>query len=244
MRLIRQARSGWREFGFFAMALLIHGALLLLPMKTWQAHPPDGNSRNELIQVNLRPAPRMPASPLEPARALHTPVKVLAQPLLERKPAADYILAEIPLPSPMPELENQAASESPPVQVLSSEQLRFQAGQLARLAPPAQTGSSLGTAKPMAPPANWSQHAGAPIFSSFEDRSHEVTLPETATVVDRWQAADGSHQVIVHIPNGDSLCGRADAYNPMQPLVEQVMMFQPCGRKPTFTMPERYKKGS
>lgn len=237
MRLIRQARSGWREFSFFAVALLIHGALLLLPMKTWQAHQSAGEHRQDLIQVQLRPAPEIPSAPLEPLP------EVQGQALPEKKPAADYTLAEIPPPSDKPVPEDQASSDTSPVQALSTRQLRLQAAQAAKLVPPAQSNPGLGIPKPRAPPANWNKHAGAPFLSSFDDRSHEVTLPEATTVLDRWQAADGSHQLMVQLPNGDSLCGRAAAYNPMQPLVEPVMMFSPCGSKPTFTMPDRYRKG-
>lgn len=56
-------------------------------------------------------------------------------------------------------------------------------------------------------------------------------------VVDRWLAADGSHNVMVELPGGDLLCGRAESWDPLRPLVEPVMMFRSCGHRPTFTVP-------
>jgi hypothetical protein len=45
---------------------------------------------------------------------------------------------------------------------------------------------------------------------------------------------------MVRMPNGELLCGRAEAWNPMSPLVEPVMMYRPCGNgRRTFEMPER-----
>jgi hypothetical protein len=67
-----------------------------------------------------------------------------------------------------------------------------------------------------------------------------VAPPETE-IVDRWLAADGSQNVVVNLPSGETLCGRAEAWNPMQALVEHVMMFRSCGGggKRTFEMASR-----
>lgn len=60
-------------------------------------------------------------------------------------------------------------------------------------------------------------------------------------IVDRWLAADGSHNVVLRAPSGNLLCGRAEAWDPLRPLVEHVTMFGACGNgEPTFEWPDRY----
>lgn len=68
-----------------------------------------------------------------------------------------------------------------------------------------------------------------------------MVAPRKTEVVDRWLAADGSHNVVIHTPTGHIFCGRALAWDPMQPLVEHVMQFRPCGGggKRSFDMPRR-----
>ena len=71
-----------------------------------------------------------------------------------------------------------------------------------------------------------------------------MVLPNKTEIVDRWLAADGSQNVVVNTPDGHTLCGRARAWDPMQPLVEHVMQFRPCGGggKRTFEMPRRHER--
>jgi len=66
--------------------------------------------------------------------------------------------------------------------------------------------------------------------------------PARVEIEDRWLAADGSHNVVVNLPDGSTMCGRAAAWNPLQPLVEHVMMFRNCGGggKRSFTMKSPY----
>ena len=73
--------------------------------------------------------------------------------------------------------------------------------------------------------------------TSFARVAAGVHLPAVPTIRDRWLAGDGSHQVMVALPNGDIVCGRAEAWDPMRPLIEHVMLFRTCGREQTFTMP-------
>jgi hypothetical protein len=68
-----------------------------------------------------------------------------------------------------------------------------------------------------------------------------MVAPRKTEVVDRWLAADGSHNVVIHTSAGHTFCGRALAWDPMRPLVEHVMQFRPCGGggKRSFDMPRR-----
>jgi hypothetical protein len=102
----------------------------------------------------------------------------------------------------------------------------------------------LGSARSYRPPANWRPHAGAPYLAESDNRFNGMAAPAEVEIVDRWLASDGSQNVVVNLPNGDTVCGRAEPWNPMQPLVEHIMMFRPCGGggKRTFTMPDRYSQ--
>lgn len=247
MHLFQQSAQAWRNLGFFAMALIVHIALLMLPIKAWQTNKPPGEplnqSLNEPITVHLQAAQKALSETVEPKTEAQAPVTDQTPPTLVRKPAAEYTLAKIPPPSDNLVPEERQASETSTDKTLNTQQLRQWVEKADGLAPPQEASRALGTAKSYRPPANWSRNAGAAFFASFDDRSHEPNLPADVTVVDRWQAADGSHQVVVQLPTGESMCGRAEAYNPMQPLVEHIMMFRICGRTPTFTMPERFSKG-
>jgi hypothetical protein len=68
-----------------------------------------------------------------------------------------------------------------------------------------------------------------------------MIAPAETELLDRWQAADGSQNVVINTPRGETLCGRAEAWDPMHPLVEYVMLFRSCGGggKRTFTMDKR-----
>jgi hypothetical protein len=91
----------------------------------------------------------------------------------------------------------------------------------------------LGVFKP--PPSNpWPASPAA----SADQRGAD--LPSRNGVIDHWLAADGSHNFMIRASNGQVLCGRAEAWNPMSPLVEPVMMYRACGNgRRTFEMPAR-----
>ena len=88
----------------------------------------------------------------------------------------------------------------------------------------------LGVLTPQPPPPNW--RAGTP--------AEDTALPAKTGIVDQWLAADGSRNLMIRTPTGQLLCGRAEAWNPMYPLVEPVMMYRACGGgRPSFEMPSR-----
>jgi len=235
-RILQRPVLNARDLTFLALAVAVHAALLLLPLKAWHASQPELSDR---LTVRLRPFaipaesfPRIEPEPDPPTREAAPPVEKPAFQTDQRKPAMAFSLEEIPPPP----AESQ-------VQKLDSRQLRRLAEQTDLISQKPGSESQLGSATEYKAPANWKRHAGAPFFAGFDNRSHVVTLPEDVEIEDRWQANDGSHQVLVNLPSGEIMCGRAEAYNPMQPLVEPIMMFTICGKKSTFSVPEHFKKG-
>jgi hypothetical protein len=92
-------------------------------------------------------------------------------------------------------------------------------------------------------PSYW--RGGIPGALPSENLFDGMVAPAQTEIVDRWIEADGSHNVVVNLPNGETFCGRAAAWDPMRPLVEHVMMFRSCGGggKRTFTMaPRKYQE--
>jgi hypothetical protein len=87
-----------------------------------------------------------------------------------------------------------------------------------------------GVFRPLSPPPNW--RSGTP--------AEGAAPPAKTGIVDQWLAADGSRNVMIRTPAGQLLCGRAEAWNPMSPLVEPVMMYRACGAgRRTFELPAR-----
>lgn len=81
------------------------------------------------------------------------------------------------------------------------------------------------------------------IYDGTKDRRASGDTPgrHGMETIDRWLAADGSQNVMITLPSGETYCGRAEAWNPMNPLIEPVMMYRPCGPSspPTFELSRR-----
>jgi len=97
----------------------------------------------------------------------------------------------------------------------------------------------LGVFVPQPIPQNWRPRIGVE-----DNLFNGMILPTKTEVVDRWLAADGSHKVVINTPSGETLCGRAQPWNPMNPEIEPIMAFWKCGGggKRNFKMPERYMR--
>ena len=78
-------------------------------------------------------------------------------------------------------------------------------------------------------PQNWRRGTGAEALAPFDNTFNGKTVPTDVEVVDRWLAADGSHNVVIETPQGLRLCGRAQAWDPARPLVEHIMQWKICG---------------
>ena len=197
---------------WLGLAVLLHAAALLLPLTY-----PKGQATldRSLIVSLLRPLP-LPAPATTPL-FVPDPVSVTAQ----KRPVP-------PVPVP-PEVS------TPQPRLPSTEEI-LEATRQSKWTLPTEPARRLGAFVPPAPPPNWQ-----PSIATRENRFSDAYAPPETEIVDRWLAADGSHNVVIRTPNGMTLCGRALPWNPMEPLVEHVMMFRSCGGggERTFRMPER-----
>ena len=214
--------------GWLLFAILLHVPLLLLHL---QREPPTAQALQHL-KIELRNSVRPePASP-EPPQAQPRPEDAPRQ---EPAPSAADPMAATVIPPAAP-----SVSDAPPPS-LSSALLLDLARRQAWKAPPAADTRELGVFRSRPPPANW-QPRTRPEANLFDD----LVAPAQVEVVDRWLAADGSQNVIIKTPSGETYCGRLEAWSPMNPLFEPVAMWRTCGGggRRTFEMPERYRKSA
>jgi hypothetical protein len=238
MNIRAQEQNGRpRELGFLVLALAVHAALLLLPLKSWQTGPkpvPD------TIRVQLRALPQVPRMepPATDLAKAQTDILDLPPPPITKDEAGPIPLVQQANGQEEPTITER--EPNPP----NARLLRQSLEKSDWLKEPHKASKQLGEQPAYRMPGNWKENAGAPYLAEFENTFNGMTAPSEVEIVDRWLAADGSHRVVVNLPNGETMCGRAEAYNPMQPLVEPIMLFGSCGGggKRTFSVPEYYKR--
>jgi len=205
-----------RLAGWLLVAILAHAILLLLPYQRAQ-HADKG--RPGLRVSLLAPAAAAPAT----------------APELKRNPAPPRGTV---LPARQAKLPTGIDTEAPAKPALPSAAYLLDLARRREWRLP-QPGSSqqLGVFVPQPLPPNWRPSPAAP-----PARFSNVALPEKTQVVDRWLAADGSHNVVVTTPGGETWCGRSESWDPMNPLVEPIRVFRSCGGggERTFDMPRPY----
>ena len=215
---------GRRDVLWLLAAVLFHALLLAIPVhlaETPQARP-------QRVEIALRPNWRPPTpSPLQTVTAVEH-----ASPAIPELPAAKTASAiEQQDAAPL-----QADLPQPPAPMLSLARLLDSASRIKWDSPAERANRRLGVFTPRPAPENW-----RPRILVEDNRFDDAILPTRTLVIDRWLAADGSHNVVIETPTGHTLCGRAEPWNPMSPLYEPIMMFRPCGGggERSFKMPRR-----
>lgn len=215
-----QIRFNRRDSLWLALAVLLHALLLLLPADHFRPAP-----HNPLTLSVSLPVPRVAdPAPVKTADAVSPPGSPSAQ-------------------APSPAAEIDAEEERPEPQVTATPSERISAarlidsiGRIDWSLPEEQEQRRLGVPAPYRVPDNW-----LPRLRREDNRFDGKTVPARTEIIDRWVAADGSHNMVVETSGGDTICGRAQRWNPMSPLVEPVMMYWKCGGggRRSFKMPER-----
>jgi hypothetical protein len=224
------------NLAWLALAIAIHGLLLLVPLRDRQA--PAG--LQPAIAIQLVPHKPRNDEPVTPdAQPLGPAPQVTTQPALEPQqadvgpPALQLVQPDPAGPEPSETSDKPNAMSAARLIDLVS-RMSSNARQSPFSRPPASTPSGSQN-------SSWRRGsksaAGLPDNNLFDG----MVAPAETELVDRWQAADGSNNVVINTPNGETLCGRAEAWNPLRPLMEPLMMFRSCGGggKRTFTMDKR-----
>jgi len=221
-----QTVSSHRIAWWLALAVLLHGLLLLVPYGPGQ--PPA--TALSVLRLALTAAPRPLATPRQAAE----PAPADPVPPTPRMPEA-----RPPAVAPLPPPAAIEAPAKPAESGIDPDALLDAVRRVERARTPNDR-RQLGVFSAPAAPPNWNP-PGVPGPNRFDG----MVAPEKSRVVDRWRASDGSHNVVIETPGGETVCGRAEAWDPMRPLVEPVMQYRPCGGggERTFEMPKRYERG-
>ena len=215
----------WRkqDAAWLALAVSAHALLLLIPLG--QEGPAVVTAHAvtvELTHWSGAPAtdrPQIPEVAADPTNNVRAPKPIPFTPRETPGTTADHRVSD------------PVSTKDTVTDRLTTARLLHLARHSTLEAQPSRTLRELGAIPARAQPPGWNRPGN--LFDGM------IAPPETE-IVDRWLAADGSHNVVVNLPNGETVCGRAEAWNPMQPLVEHVMMFRNCGGgKRTFEMASR-----
>ena len=219
-------RLGRRDALWLAVAVSFHAVLLLIPLR--QALQVPENSRK--LSVSLLTAP----GKWEALREVLPTARPMEQPPAGGVPGPAVPEIRAPLQPESPEsAPRQSGTEASAAILIDS---------LNRIDWPSRGEDGrrrLGVFKPQPIPHNW-----RPSIKVEDNRFDGMAVPAVTGIVDRWLAADGSHRVVVNTPRGETLCGRAQAWNPMQPLIEPVMSWWKCGGggERAFRMPDPFMR--
>lgn len=225
-----------RDGLWLAIALLLHLALLGLPMK--ERNPRPGDSQVVAIDLQLVASKPSMADPDPVVPEEEPPEPEVHEPIpddpVEPAPIINDSVAVTELPdSPHPD------EIQPETGTLTTASFLHSASEMDWSVEDAAPQRSLGVPVPGSTPELWS-----PIFAVESNRFDGMTVPGKVEVVDRWLSSDGTRHVVLNTPGGQTLCGSGKAWDPMRPLVEHVMSYKTCGGggDRTFEMPEQYRR--
>lgn len=222
--LVRENRLGYREGRWLLLAVALHLLLLTIP---------GSNDEPGRVIEPARLAIRL-MSVVAPARPEPSTVPVPEPPRAQPMPAPPRTAPAPPTPAPASIPAPELASDPPKIDpaVSAARLIGMRDSVSARVPLPERSSVpnlKLGSPGALEQPGNWRPGTGAEALAPFENWFNGKTAPSDVEVVDRWLAADGSHNVIVETPAGLRLCGRAQAWDPARPLIESIMMWQVCG---------------
>lgn len=224
---LRAADSRW-----LILAVVAHALILAIPIK--RVTEAVQLAPAELLVRLVMPAPRAKVAPPSTEALEAAPAEPLE--IDEVVPTAQP--RSIPAPKPTTEAKpvTPEVDHSPLIPItppVTTARLIDQRDSVAETVPLPNDSTTaprrLGTPEDYEMPSNWQRHAGAEALAPFDNTFNGKTVPENVEVVDSWKAADGSHNVVVETPAGLRMCGRARAHDPLNPLVESVMMWKVCG---------------
>ncbi len=213
------ASKRWKKSDgvWLLLALFVHASLLLIPLQ----RPRLAANVNSTLAVRLLPIAHV-AFRHDGAEAEFAPVPA-------QVPARES--PQIATAGPRPEIPppHHPVDEKPAFRALTTAGLLDTARTMRLDRVRAGGARPLGVHVHQDLPPNWRPGAGARALQAGDGLFTGMGVPAEVEIVDRWLAADGSHNVVLNLPNGQTVCGRAEAWNPLQALVEHVMMFRTCG---------------
>jgi hypothetical protein len=220
-------RFNWPDGAWLTVALLLHVSLLFIPLRQ---HSAD-RVRSSTLTLSLMPPPRLEIENEHIADPAPPPGK--------SKPETDESrLSEMP-PTAIAQPEPSTADKETSSVSITTAHLVDAASRTKWPVPATENLRQLGVHQARETPDNW--RSGIRLDENLFDG---MTVPARTEIVDQWLDADGSFRVVINTPAGETLCGRKQAWDPMRPMVEHLVMFTTCGGggKRTFKMPDRFNR--
>jgi hypothetical protein len=224
MRLVAARHRAVMDWRYLLLALLLHLALLLLPLR--QIAPPA--PRELTVELWLEPvtaqvpetANPLPDMPVEtpPSEAVIEPGPV-PEPTLPAEPDSLPARDMATITPPEPEQEPQVAEEVPPRDAILASIADW------KWQEPAAAPSPLGHIHDHDSYAMLSKR----ILPLEENLFDDYLLPSSSEVLDQWQEPGGVQRMVVRLPNGETLCARQEPVNDFRPWEQMPMMFGRCG---------------
>jgi len=210
------------DYLWVGVALLFHAMLLLMPFSM----PNEVAPKSETISVTFVTPPEAETPEEQPVESELATTQPDTKP--EKKPAS---ITTAPLEPqeqvPEPLLDTIQALPKP----VSAAQLLQSAADFNLSTPVKDKSLTLGAFSAPPLPANF-----APSLKIDDNLFDGRIAMADSEIMDEWVDASGGYNVVVKLPSGRVLCGQAQPYSSMDPLVEHVTMWQSCGgdgkRKP------------
>ena len=215
----------WRLI--IAAALVLHLGLLLIPLR--QALPPLP-PRSVTVEIQ-RSSPDTASARVMPEPSAQNAALAEPAPAEESSPTA-HTRAEQPGPAPRQPAESVSRPSISTAYLL----------ELAHFfdlptRPDPQADRVPGVAVATALPDNLVRPLIPPLSNAFDG----LVLPREPEVIDQWMDATGIANAVIRTPSGEILCGQLKPWDPMDPLVEHIVMYRNCGgggqRKPSAARP-------
>lgn len=193
---------------WLGIALLFHSVVLLVPISI----PTEVSPVAEIITVTL-----VKQLKVEPPK--DHPVKHQPEIIAEKK--SPSITSE---PKDSQQVESVLVSTQALPKSITTAQLLRSVDHLKLSIPEKKKPLALGAISAPPLPANWS-----PSLKIDDNLFNGKVASAGSEIMDQWVDAGGGINMVIKTSSGNTLCGQAQAWTSMNPLVEPVMMWRSCG---------------
>jgi len=209
------------------LALIIHLVFIVMLAKQTPAWQNPEKTRHaaadtQMLSVSLKHTPPPLPEPA-PVTEPDTLVKMETTTVIEKVTETVIPREPVPQKSLAPEKRRETERQQP-ARLISSQELHTQLLMQLQANQVIKNNAVLGKFSSHDLPDNWTRKAVVYIPGMFK----AAELPTKAIVLDKWKNMDGSQQNKIKLPNGDIVCGRREAHNPLDIYSMPIWMYHSC----------------